>query len=89
MAGQHPQVVATISKEAWAAVSGYSDSGRGSEDFGLCCRLVEYGLWGRPAGSVPLAAYLSQSDSVKDVAGDATSRDTEWPSVPGGSARVQ
>jgi glycosyltransferase involved in cell wall biosynthesis len=58
-AAQGTQVVVTISKEAWAAVGGYSDSGRGSEDFGLCCRLVEYGLSGRPAGSVPLATYLS------------------------------
>jgi glycosyltransferase involved in cell wall biosynthesis len=63
MAARRTQMVVTISKEAWAAVGGYSDSGRGSEDFGFCCRLVEYGLSGRPAGSVPLAAYLSKGDS--------------------------
>jgi len=62
MAAQRTQIVVTISKEAWAAVGGYSDSGRGSEDFGFCCRLVDYGLSGRPAGSVPLAAHLSQGD---------------------------
>jgi glycosyltransferase involved in cell wall biosynthesis len=53
MADQHTEFMATVSKEAWAAVGGYLDSGPGSENFGLCCRLVEYGLWGCPADSTP------------------------------------
>jgi glycosyltransferase involved in cell wall biosynthesis len=54
---KHIEVMAIVSKEAWAAIGGYSDSGPGSENFGFCCRLVQNGLWGCPTGDAPLAEY--------------------------------
>jgi glycosyltransferase involved in cell wall biosynthesis len=50
-------LIALVSKEAWAAGGGYADSRLGESDFGFCARMVEKGLWGCPAGDAPLAEY--------------------------------
>jgi glycosyltransferase involved in cell wall biosynthesis len=59
----HTEIVATVSKEAWAAVGGYTDSRLGEEDTHFCHRLVENGLWGCPAENAPLARYRAHGDS--------------------------
>jgi hypothetical protein len=62
-AGNHAEFLALVSKEAWASVAGYTDSGVGGEDFRFCCRLVENGLWGCSAGNAPLAEHRVHGDA--------------------------
>jgi O-antigen biosynthesis protein len=50
--------IAIIAKEAWAAVGGYTDS-RLESDHSFCRRLVEFGLWGCPAGDTTLESLKS------------------------------
>jgi len=54
-------IMPLLSKEAWAAVSGYGNAPRKGE-VGLCGRLIENGMWGCPAGDGPLA---ERQDSIE------------------------
>lgn len=62
--GNFIDAMALVSKEAWAAVEGYADLRIGWEDFDFWCRLVERGLFGCPAGEVPLAEYRVHGNSM-------------------------
>ena len=50
-----------LSKEAWAAVSGYGNASRKGE-VGLGGRLIENGMWGCRSGDGPLAEW---QDSIE------------------------
>jgi glycosyltransferase involved in cell wall biosynthesis len=56
--------MALVSRAAWAAVGGYSDSRLGWEDYEFWCRLAERGLFGRQVKGEPLAEYRVHQGSL-------------------------
>jgi len=61
--GNSIDAMALISKEAWAAVGGYSSMRLGWEDYDFWLRLIEHGLHGEPIPEV-LAEYRVHSKSM-------------------------